>query len=240
MYNPDSIEEQKNIQIKLTEQGEPTVDSIYNAMKRAKESRQIDKLILFAIKMAKLRFEESINVNKIIELAKEGGKEKIENTIEQIKPFTVKTQFIFYLNLLHQALFNENSSVNYKKEITHIILTHLDENLIKDTSLLNWSKFISLFYMFKIMVEIVKLDLNVDILLKRAENIEADIIQNNLDRINFTDKYEIKVIKLIVDKIYKENKENEVINTEIESANNLEDAYEKFEALKNASLTKVT
>jgi len=191
-------------QIEETDQYNEGFRMIENGLK-AYEGKD-EKLIELGIELARLHLGVKKSLEQIKKWIMDGGEDNCNKVLKRIKNFDEKERLILYLKLLR------NSTENISKETIEKILIQLDNDLTKDTSLLNLSEVIPFAYIYDV----------VNIINKRG--ISANQI---FERIGELQTYEFETI------IRERNSEELILL--VEYVNKIEHDYEKAKVLEDIS-----
>lgn len=167
-----------NEQINITEQFAYSYTLMEDAMRLAAENSDIKAAVNIAVNTGKLHIKMSGEIVKIIEDLKTVSLKNLDKSLDKIRLFTGREQFVLYINLIYGILQNTEDNKNKKLAVEKAV-TELDDNLDDDCEVINWCKFISPRFMLEIVKGIQALDIDTMAIIKRGKLVVEE--QKNYD-----------------------------------------------------------
>jgi hypothetical protein len=173
-------QEYKRVQIKTLKSFDCSNRLFQLTLLKASELQQEDHMLEAALCLVDLKYEEANDVPKVIALVAAG---EIDLVLQRIDSFGgtdkegVQRKFILYMLCLMELTLTESKDKPYRKAGIEKLLTHLDEQLPVDHSVLDWNNFFPSYTIYLMACEWAGLGLDYLIVFKRTEDWEKDWIK---------------------------------------------------------------
>ena len=165
-----------------------------------------DEVIECALNKVDLHYQEQNDASRIIELV---ANNDIETALQRIESFGgndkegLQRKFILYMLCLMELTLLESKNKPFSKDATEKLLKHLDDNLPVDHSVLNWNDFFPSYLCLSVLIDLIKIGVNVECVFKRT-------VQYNFKKLllnDFNYRHYIKNFKLFENYV-KTNEDN--------------------------------
>jgi tetratricopeptide (TPR) repeat protein len=138
-----------------------------------------DKLIECALNKVDLHYMEQNDAPRIVELVAQND---IETAMERIEAFGgndkqgLQRKFTLYMLCLMEVTLLESNDKPFRRAAIEKLLSHLDENIPVEHSILNWNEFFPSYLIFTMACEWAEMGLDYLRVYKRTDNWESDWI----------------------------------------------------------------
>ena len=243
MYNSAYNAAQKHVL-----RGFDATQTLYQrALLKASETERYDEQLEAALCLVDLKYEEANDAPQIMAMVADGD---IDLALKRIETFGgedeegVKRKFMLYMLCLMELTLLGSKDKPFRKSAIERLLDHLDEQLPKDHSILEWNDFFPSYLMFQMACNWAELDLDYLITYKRTKNwktnwiaekgpyneIQLQVLHSSAQGI-FDDNWKSSALNNISCELAKQGK----IKEALDCAQGISDDKQKFIALKNIS-----
>jgi len=178
-------------QYDLTDTWQLCLETIKLAAKASQLLEDNEKGIRCALMAAEIHQKIQNEAQIILDLAKKKDRKNIERALKKNELFDGHKQFMLYISILSELiLFNEDEpDVGLVKNV----MEHMDQNVLNDTSVFNWTEYVPFEYMLLLLKELWNMEVLIEPILKSVElkNIDFDVFDK-------TDKTKLKLLGSII------------------------------------------
>ena len=159
-------------QIKASKGFEWSKKMLNQMMSWASKFNEDGEVIECALNKVDLYHQEQNDAPRIVQLVADGD---IETALERIEKFGgedkegLQRKFILYMLCLMELTLLDSKDKNHAKSSIEKLLKHLDENIpAKQPDLINWNDFFPSYLVLLVVIENIKLNVNVECVFKRT------------------------------------------------------------------------
>ncbi|MFD3393417.1 NACHT domain-containing protein [Aquirufa sp. OSTEICH-129V] len=175
IYDQAYVTEQKNI----LKNFDSSAQLYQLGLLKASELDKFDNTLEAALCLVDLHYEEANDAPQIIEMVANGD---IDLALKRIERFGgndqegMKRKFTLYMLCLMELTLLGSKDKPFKKSGIQKLLNHLDEQVPRDTSLIDWYNFFPSYIVFLMSCEWLVLNLDFKLVYKWTKNLESDWI----------------------------------------------------------------
>jgi acid stress-induced BolA-like protein IbaG/YrbA len=173
--NSAYIETQK----KVLKQFDATKELYRLCLLKASELKQYDRQLEAALCLVDLKYEEANDAPQVVALVAAAD---IDLALKRIESFGgtdeegVKRRFTLYMLCLMELTLLESKIKPFRKAAIEKLLNHFDEQIPRDSSIINWNDFFPSYLMFLMACDWAELGLDYLMVYKRTDDWEKDWI----------------------------------------------------------------
>jgi len=190
-----------------------------------------DEVIECALNKVDLYHREQNDAPRIVELVAQND---MDTALQRIKAFGgndeegLQRKFILYMLCLMELTLLDSKDKPFRKEAIEKLLKHLDDNLPVDHSVLNWSNFISEYFIFVVCEKIQSINLDYSVIFNRTKGWNGDWLSSQFnDNFNISNKDFVSKILAPVNYPETENIYKILFNSKLNN-DNLQELQENY------------
>lgn len=190
-------------QLYILKSYEWTRNGLNLAMQWATKSNS-EEILKSSLELINLHYNEQDTIPQILALLEIGDTTTVIQRIDQLSGHDteeINRRFLTSMVCLIQLVLQNKSTATYDVDSIRVLLQYIDDNIPKDKSIFNWHDIFPSFLVFKIVKQLVKLDLNFQCIIERTNEFDCSwlSIENSLEQ----EEYDILSQCCIISKDYR-------------------------------------